>query len=77
MYLKNQKINHRSKNIEHLICFSYEIKIETAGKMIHCIICSSRTHISVKNIFNDIYLKYQICMIIYFLENHTNMCVGE
>lgn len=77
MYLKNQKINHLSKNIEHLICFSYEIKIETAGKMIRCIICSSRTHISVKNIFNDIYLKYQICMILYFLENHTNMCVGE
>lgn len=60
MYLKNQKINHLSKNIEHLIFFSYEIKIETAGKMIRCIICSSRTHIFVKNIFNDIYLKYQI-----------------
>lgn len=48
MYLKNQKINHLSKNIEHLICFSYEIKIETAGKMIRCIICSSRTHITYR-----------------------------
>lgn len=43
--------------------------------MIHYLIFNLRTHISGKNIFNDIYVKYQICIII--SKKSSNICDGQ
>lgn len=77
MYKSLKKLNQRSKNIKHLICFYYDINLKTAGRkivLIHYLIFHLRTHKSGKNIFHDIDDKYHICIIIL---KSSNMCDGQ